>query len=209
MDVQFARTARDLLTAGGLDVNYHESDAAHHIDPAHVPAATQWLRATSDRAAPQAIITGCASLLAVAAVLLLPAAAQAAGSKVTWPEQRTYAPGETMSVKVVSTERVRAALVRESASGKVMRTVARRMLRTGTFRRRRRTPAATRCGSASVRATSPSPRPHAVRPAAAAGPSRGAAAAPMATRAELRLGATSAPRAARCRSRSSTRARAA
>ena len=49
MDVQFARTASELLTAGGLDVTYLESDAAHHIDPAHVPAAAKWLRATSDR----------------------------------------------------------------------------------------------------------------------------------------------------------------
>jgi phospholipase/carboxylesterase len=43
MDVQFARTARELLEAGGLDVEYHESDAAHHIDPAHVPAAVDWV----------------------------------------------------------------------------------------------------------------------------------------------------------------------
>lgn len=43
MGVEFARSARDLLTAGGLDVEYHESDAAHHIDPAHVPAAVAWL----------------------------------------------------------------------------------------------------------------------------------------------------------------------
>jgi phospholipase/carboxylesterase len=45
MDVEFARRARDLLTAGGLSVEYHESDAAHHIDPAHVPAAVAWLGA--------------------------------------------------------------------------------------------------------------------------------------------------------------------
>ena len=43
MDVEFARRARTLLEAGGLPVEYHESDAAHHIDPAHVPAAVQWL----------------------------------------------------------------------------------------------------------------------------------------------------------------------
>ena len=43
MDVEFARRARTLLEAGGLPVEYHESDAAHHIDPAHVPAAIQWL----------------------------------------------------------------------------------------------------------------------------------------------------------------------
>jgi phospholipase/carboxylesterase len=46
MDVGFARRARDLLEAGGLDVSYHESDAAHHIDPQHVPAAIDWLGAT-------------------------------------------------------------------------------------------------------------------------------------------------------------------
>jgi phospholipase/carboxylesterase len=46
MDVAFARSARDLLEAGGLDVSYHESDAAHHIDPAHVPAAVDWIAET-------------------------------------------------------------------------------------------------------------------------------------------------------------------
>jgi phospholipase/carboxylesterase len=46
MEVGFARRARELLEHGGLDVEYHESDAAHHIDPAHVPAAVDWLAAT-------------------------------------------------------------------------------------------------------------------------------------------------------------------
>src|SRR4051794_37197446 len=46
MDVALARQARALLEAGGLPVSYHESDAAHHIDPAHVPAAVQWLAGT-------------------------------------------------------------------------------------------------------------------------------------------------------------------
>jgi phospholipase/carboxylesterase len=46
MDVEFARGARKLLEEGGIDVDYHESDAAHHIDPSHVPAAADWLRAT-------------------------------------------------------------------------------------------------------------------------------------------------------------------
>jgi phospholipase/carboxylesterase len=46
MDVQFARTAREQLERGGLDVEYHESDAAHHIDPAHVEPATSWLATT-------------------------------------------------------------------------------------------------------------------------------------------------------------------
>jgi phospholipase/carboxylesterase len=40
--VEFARRARELLH--GRDVEYHESDAAHHIDPAHVPAAIAWVR---------------------------------------------------------------------------------------------------------------------------------------------------------------------
>jgi phospholipase/carboxylesterase len=44
--VAFARQAQELLEAGGLPVEYHESDAAHHIEPAHVPAAVDWLRAT-------------------------------------------------------------------------------------------------------------------------------------------------------------------
>ena len=46
MEVGFARRAVELLEAGGLPVEYHESDAAHHIDPAHVPAAVAWLQAT-------------------------------------------------------------------------------------------------------------------------------------------------------------------
>ena len=49
MDVGFARQARELLEAGGLDVEYHESDAAHHIDPAHIPAAVKFLTTTTDR----------------------------------------------------------------------------------------------------------------------------------------------------------------
>ena len=43
MDVGFARAARELLEPGGLDVSYHESDVAHQIDPAHLPAAIAWL----------------------------------------------------------------------------------------------------------------------------------------------------------------------
>ena len=39
MEVGFARQARDLLTEAGLDVEYHEGDGAHHIDPAHAAAA--------------------------------------------------------------------------------------------------------------------------------------------------------------------------
>lgn len=46
MSVDFARSARELLEAAGMDVEYHESDAAHHIDPAHVGPAQAWLAAT-------------------------------------------------------------------------------------------------------------------------------------------------------------------
>jgi phospholipase/carboxylesterase len=46
ISVDFARSAKQLLEAGGLDVDYNESDAAHHIDPAHIPAAIRWLDAT-------------------------------------------------------------------------------------------------------------------------------------------------------------------
>jgi phospholipase/carboxylesterase len=46
MNVEFARQARELLESGGLAVDYHESDAGHHIDPAHVPAAIAWLGRT-------------------------------------------------------------------------------------------------------------------------------------------------------------------
>jgi phospholipase/carboxylesterase len=46
MNIEFARRARQLLESGGLDVEYHESDAGHQIDPAHVPAAVDWLAGT-------------------------------------------------------------------------------------------------------------------------------------------------------------------
>ncbi len=46
MEVGFARRARDLLEAGGLQVDYHESDAGHHIDPAHIPAAQAFVEST-------------------------------------------------------------------------------------------------------------------------------------------------------------------
>ncbi len=43
MTVDFGRRARELLEAGGLEVTYVESDVGHAIDPAHVPAAVEWL----------------------------------------------------------------------------------------------------------------------------------------------------------------------
>ena len=46
MDVGFAHRARETLAGGGLPLDYHESDAGHQIDPAHIPAAQEWLAAT-------------------------------------------------------------------------------------------------------------------------------------------------------------------
>ncbi len=46
MGVDFARQARELLERGGLEVEYHETDAAHNIDPEVVPGAAAWLAAT-------------------------------------------------------------------------------------------------------------------------------------------------------------------
>jgi phospholipase/carboxylesterase len=46
ISVEFAHQARDLLQAAGLQVEYHESDAAHHIDPAHVVPAAEWVGGT-------------------------------------------------------------------------------------------------------------------------------------------------------------------
>jgi phospholipase/carboxylesterase len=43
IDVSFGRRARELLESGGLEVDYRESDVAHQIDPAHLPAAASWL----------------------------------------------------------------------------------------------------------------------------------------------------------------------
>jgi phospholipase/carboxylesterase len=43
MEIDFARRAKALLEAGGLPVEYHESDAGHEIDPSHLRAATDWL----------------------------------------------------------------------------------------------------------------------------------------------------------------------
>ena len=46
MSVEFARQARDLIESGGLPLEYHESDTGHNIDPAHVPAAVEWVAQT-------------------------------------------------------------------------------------------------------------------------------------------------------------------
>ena len=46
IDVSFARAARELLEAAGIDVDYREFDGAHHIDPSDLPRATAWLGRT-------------------------------------------------------------------------------------------------------------------------------------------------------------------
>lgn len=45
IEIDFGRHARDLLEAGGLEVEYHESDIGHQIDPAHLTLARDWLTA--------------------------------------------------------------------------------------------------------------------------------------------------------------------
>ena len=41
--IDFAERARELLSEGGLDVTYRESDLGHQIDPAHLREAGAWL----------------------------------------------------------------------------------------------------------------------------------------------------------------------
>jgi phospholipase/carboxylesterase len=41
--IDFAREARDLLTAAGLKVEFLESPAGHHIDPRMIPEIQRWL----------------------------------------------------------------------------------------------------------------------------------------------------------------------
>jgi phospholipase/carboxylesterase len=46
MEIGFARRAHDLLQHNGIDVDYHESDHGHSIEPAHATAAANWLTDT-------------------------------------------------------------------------------------------------------------------------------------------------------------------
>ena len=43
ISVEFSRRARDLMTAAGLDVTYHEDAFPHTIDPAFVPQLRDWI----------------------------------------------------------------------------------------------------------------------------------------------------------------------
>jgi phospholipase/carboxylesterase len=57
MDVGFARRAYELLDGAGLPVTYLESDAAHQIDPRHIPVATRWLGSATAESRSVAITT--------------------------------------------------------------------------------------------------------------------------------------------------------
>jgi phospholipase/carboxylesterase len=46
--VEFGRRARERLEAGGLDVEYHESELGHQIDLGHIASAIAWLEQTLD-----------------------------------------------------------------------------------------------------------------------------------------------------------------
>ena len=46
MEIALAERARRLLEDAGMDVEYHESDHGHWIEPAHVAAARRWLADT-------------------------------------------------------------------------------------------------------------------------------------------------------------------
>jgi phospholipase/carboxylesterase len=41
--IEFAERARELLSEGGLDLTYRESDLGHQIDPSHLREASAWL----------------------------------------------------------------------------------------------------------------------------------------------------------------------
>jgi phospholipase/carboxylesterase len=49
ISVDFARAAAKQLREAGLPVEYHESEAGHHIDPRGIPAAGVWLNDTLER----------------------------------------------------------------------------------------------------------------------------------------------------------------
>jgi predicted esterase len=49
--VEFARRARETLSGGGLEVDYHEFPGGHEIDPALIPVAQSWLSARQQAAA--------------------------------------------------------------------------------------------------------------------------------------------------------------
>ena len=46
IEVGFARRARRLLEEAGTEIEYHEGEYGHWIEPAHLSAAARWLAAT-------------------------------------------------------------------------------------------------------------------------------------------------------------------
>jgi phospholipase/carboxylesterase len=44
IDIGFARRAHELLIGADLDVEYSETEAAHHVDPASLGAANEWIK---------------------------------------------------------------------------------------------------------------------------------------------------------------------
>ncbi len=46
--VEFARSARETLSTAGFDVEYHESPAAHHVDPRLLPEINDWITRVLD-----------------------------------------------------------------------------------------------------------------------------------------------------------------
>jgi phospholipase/carboxylesterase len=49
ISVDFAHVAAERLREAGLPVEYHESQAGHHIDPREIPSAGAWLGATLEQ----------------------------------------------------------------------------------------------------------------------------------------------------------------
>ncbi|MDA0179202.1 hypothetical protein OJ997_02750 [Solirubrobacter phytolaccae] len=73
------------------------------------------------------------ALLTLAALLLFAAPANAAATKITWPAQREYKPGEQIAITVAAKRKVAVSVVRTNAAGKPIATVARRSLKRGTL----------------------------------------------------------------------------
>jgi phospholipase/carboxylesterase len=46
--VEFAQQARETLSTAGFDVEYHESPAAHHVDPRLLPEISDWITRVLD-----------------------------------------------------------------------------------------------------------------------------------------------------------------
>ncbi|MDA0173487.1 hypothetical protein OJ998_30565 [Solirubrobacter taibaiensis] len=109
--------------------------------------------------------------LVLLATLLIAAPAQAAATKVTWPEARPYGAGEQIAISVKGDRKVKVSVLRVSASGKVMSSVVRRTLKRGSV-----TATLARAGTYAVRvdrrertlkvvaASSPAPPPPATPP---------------------------------------------